>query len=88
MNVRLTRHAIDQAVDRGIAIDEILGTVRNPDSVATVDVGRMAMMKRYHDTQRQSDFLLRVIVEQTPEELVVVTAIKTSRVGRYLKGLN
>ncbi len=88
MNIRITLHAISQARDRGISLDLIDKTVRDPEAVSTIDLGRIAMMRRYHDTELQKEMVLRVIVEQTPEELVVLTAFKTSRIGRYLKGLN
>jgi hypothetical protein len=30
--------------------------------------------------------LLRVVVEETPQELVVITVYKTSQISRYMKG--
>ena len=42
-------------------------------------------MRRYHDTVLDQEMLLRVIIEETDSELIVVTAYKTSQIGRYLK---
>ena len=42
-------------------------------------------MRRYFDTQLQQQMLLCLIVEETPDELVVVTVYRTSQIARYLK---
>lgn len=43
-------------------------------------------MRRYFDQIIQREMLLRVIVEQTVGETVVVTVYKTSRIDRYTRG--
>jgi hypothetical protein len=43
--------------------------------------------RRYYDQLLQQDMLLRVIVEKTKPDIVVVTVYKTSQISRYLKGL-
>ena len=43
-------------------------------------------MRRYFDTNLQQEMLLRIILEETTEEIVVVTIYKTSQIDRYLKG--
>ena len=47
---------------------------------------RTVVMRRYFDVRLGREMLLRVVVEETPEERVVVTAYKTSRIAKYLKG--
>jgi len=44
-------------------------------------------MGRYHDAVLGQEMLMRVVVEDAPEEMVVVTVYKTSQIQRYLKGL-
>jgi hypothetical protein len=44
-------------------------------------------MRRYHDRILDQEMLLRIVVEDAPDETVVVTVYKTSQVHRYLKGL-
>jgi hypothetical protein len=43
-------------------------------------------MRRYFDDTLSRQMLLRVVIEETASELVVVTAYKTSQVEKYLKG--
>ncbi len=44
-------------------------------------------MRRYFDGTLQQEMLLRMIVVESAEEVVVVTVYKTSQIGKYLKGL-
>lgn len=43
-------------------------------------------MRRYFDTLLQQDMLLRIVVEETVDELVVITVHKASRSARYRRG--
>jgi len=45
-------------------------------------------MRRYFDAILQQEMLLRVVVEDTENELVVITLYKTSQIDRYLRGLD
>ncbi len=42
-------------------------------------------MRRYHDTDLGQIMLLRIVIEETAEERVVVTIYKTSRIANYLR---
>ncbi len=42
-------------------------------------------MRRYSDEVLGHEMLLRIVVEETSSEMVVVTAQKTSRFKKYLK---
>src|SRR5262249_61705740 len=42
-------------------------------------------MRRYFDSILQQEMLLRVIIEETIGELVVVSVYKTSQINRYLR---
>jgi hypothetical protein len=44
-------------------------------------------MRRYFDHVLGHEMLLRVIVQDTEEETVVVTVYKTSQIEKYVKGL-
>ena len=44
-------------------------------------------MRRYFDMVLQREMLLRIIVEETEDEIVVVTIYKTSQIDKYVKGL-
>ena len=44
-------------------------------------------MRRYFDQVLQQQMLLRVVVEDTADETVVITVYKTSQINRYLRGV-
>ncbi len=44
-------------------------------------------MRRYRDARTGKAMLVRVVVEETADEIVVVTVTRTSQVARYLRGL-
>ena len=83
--VRWSQHALKNLGDREIQRDEVDRTLAAPDLVAPGQPGRTVLMRRYFDQIVQQEMLLRVIVEQTAEETVIVTIYKTSRIERYMK---
>ena len=85
--VRWTDHALDNLGDREIARPEADRALREPEAVAPGDAGRQVLMRRYSDEVLGQEMLLRIVVEETSSERVVVTAYKTSRFKKYLKGL-
>jgi hypothetical protein len=44
-------------------------------------------MRRYQDAATGRQALMRVVVDDTADELVIVTVYKASRFKRYLRGL-
>ncbi len=83
--VRFSPHALTNLIDREIDRAEVERTLAEPDQVEPGHAGRKVYMRRYHDAVLDADMLLRVIVEETEAEIVVVTVYKTSRMNRYLK---
>ena len=57
----------------------------NPELVVSDEPGREILMRRYFDGVLQREMLLRVVVEHTETETVVVTVYKTSQMERYMK---
>jgi hypothetical protein len=47
---------------------------------------RLVLMRRYFDQILQQEMLLRMVVEETATERVVITVYKTSQIAKYLKG--
>jgi hypothetical protein len=45
----------------------------------------VVLMRQYFDDRLGRQMLLRVVVEETPGERVVVTTYKTSQIAKYLK---
>lgn len=47
---------------------------------------RRVLMRRYMDPMLGREMLLRVVIEETMAETVIVTVHKTSRIAKHLKG--
>lgn len=58
-----------------------------PEAVAPSQPPRLVFMRRYHDRGLQQEMLLRIVVEETTTETVVITLYKASQFDKYLKGL-
>jgi len=84
--VRWTDHALGNLASREIDRQEADGTLAHPESVVPGQPPRQVFMRRYFDKALQQEMLLRIVVEETMSEKVVVTAYKTSRIEKYLKG--
>lgn len=78
--------ALQSLVDREIAREEADRTIDTPKLVAPGQPPRQIFMRRYWDAVLQRDMLLRVVVEETEDERVVITVYKTSQIGKYLEG--
>ncbi|MDP9354743.1 MAG: hypothetical protein M3R02_05575 [Chloroflexota bacterium] len=78
---------MDALVDRDIDRQEAERTLAGPEFVVPDDPSREVVMRRYLDRSLGREMLLRIVVEDTQFERVVVTLYKTSRLDKYLKGL-
>jgi hypothetical protein len=85
--LRWTRHASQNLADREIDRDEVDKTLVGPELAVPDLPGRRILMRRYFDRTLQQPMLLRVVVEDTASETVVITVYKTSQISRYLRGV-
>jgi len=85
--VRWSPHAIDNLADREIDREAAEKTLANPEFVVPGQLPRLVLMRRYFDQVLQQEMLLRMIVEDTSTERIVITVYKTSQIAKYLKGL-
>lgn len=85
--VRWTQHALQNMADREIDHAIADAMLAHAEFDIPDPPGRRILMGRYDDLVLQSEMLLRLVVEEAADELVVVTVYKTSQVQRYLKGL-
>lgn len=85
--IRWTLHVRDNLRDREIAPETAEAVLAKPEFEVLADAPRRARMGRFWDPTLKQEMLLRIIVEETELELVVVTVYKTSRMDHYLKGL-
>ena len=84
--IRWTTHALRNLADREIPRDEAERTLALPELIAPGQPGRRVLMRRYLDSVLRQHMLLRIIIEETQEEVIVVTLYKTSQIDRYLRG--
>ena len=79
---RYSRHAEEELLRRGIS-REIADTVlRNPEQIVAERVPRRAYQSRV-DFGGGRFFLVRLIVDDTANPAVVVTAYRTSKIDKY-----
>ena len=74
-------------LDREIERTEVDKTLVQPEFIVPGQFPRHVYMRRYFDSMLQQEMLLRVIIEETIAEIVVVSVYKTSQIERYLRGL-
>jgi len=84
--IRWTHHALQSLAEREIAREVADKTLDAPDLIAPGPPPREIYMRRYRDAVLQRDMLLRMIVEETATERVVITAYRTSQIEKYLEG--
>ena len=80
--VILSEHAIDQAVRRNIAESVILEVVKQPAQVIVLGRRRQVRQSRIVSAEGR-EHLVRVIVEVSGRDIVVVTVYRTSKISRY-----
>ena len=85
--VRWTVHAQQSLTAREISRTETDKTLAQPEYALPDLPGRRVLMRRYFDQVLQQQMLLRVVVEDTADETVVITVYKTSQINRYLRGV-
>ena len=85
--VRWSLHAGEWLYRRGVDGEEARLAVIAPEFVVRADWGRQVHMRRSVDSSRGKTMLVRVILEETATELVVITVYHTSKVDKYLRGL-
>lgn len=84
--VRWSAHALKNLTDREIPREEAERTLTEPEMVLPARPPRRFLMRRYFDLRFQQQMLLRLLVEETPSEDVVITVYITSKIDKYMKG--
>jgi uncharacterized protein DUF4258 len=79
-------HARKKAAKREVPETEVERTIARPDSIVPGQLRRRIFMRRYFDAILETEMLLRVVVEETETELIVVTLYKTSKFAKYEGG--
>jgi hypothetical protein len=84
--LRWTRHAVKNLTDREIDRTEAEKTLAESELISPGQPPRQVLMRRYFDRVLQQEMLLRIVIEDTPSERIVVTVYKTAQLSKYLKG--
>lgn len=79
MKIKFIEHALERIKERGITKDEVIDAISEPDYVGKGYGGREVAQKLTDGK------LLRVIYEKHGDEIIVITAYKTSKVEKYLR---
>jgi hypothetical protein len=79
----LTDHARWELKRRGITEEELAGVLRNPGQAIVGGAHRMIYQSRILLPDREKEMLLRVIVDREQLPHRVVTAYRTSKIGKY-----
>jgi hypothetical protein len=82
MNARLSRHAQDEMVRRGIPQHMVDDVLANPQQVIDMPDGKKAYQSQL-DFGGGRIFLLRVIVAVDVDPNLVVTVYRTSKIAKY-----
>lgn len=85
--LRWSAHALTKLAGREIERTEADRTLAEPEFIVPGQPPRRVFMRRYFDALLQQEMLLRIVIEETADEIVVVTVHKTSQIERYLRGL-
>jgi hypothetical protein len=83
--LRWTSHALAALVDRDIDQAEVERTIAAPELSVVDPPWRVVLMRRHFDVQLGRQMLLRVVLEETPDDRVVITLYKTSQIAKYLE---
>ena len=79
----VTRHAEEEIRRRGLDENLVRTIVATPDQVLPVRPGRMIHQSRVAMPPHDRVYLVRIVVDVKPDELEVVTAYRTSKIGKY-----
>jgi hypothetical protein len=57
----------------------------DPEAVSPASSSWQFFMRRHFDDRFQREMLVRALVEETPEDRVVITVYITSKIGKYMR---
>ncbi len=83
--IRWTNHAKIKARQRNILDDIVIEVIKDPEHITPGHPPRSIYSRRYFDKQLQSEMLLRIIVEETDTEIIIISVYKTSKFAKYIK---
>ncbi|MFQ5979582.1 MAG: DUF4258 domain-containing protein [Candidatus Heimdallarchaeota archaeon] len=85
MKILFLPHALERLKTRRISQELVQTVLRNPDGSFENEIGFVAH-KILIDRATSKQYLLRVFYKMRNEEIEVISAYKTSRISKYLRG--
>jgi hypothetical protein len=82
-DIRITDHARQQALLRGLDIAAVLLVAQRPEQVLPLTPGREVRQSRVLLPGARRVYLVRVVVDTTQLPAAVITAYRTSRLAKY-----
>lgn len=79
MRYRLTTHARDQMIERGVSASELDAVVQSPEQIVPGKRGKNIYQSRI----RGGYLLLRLVMSDNSDPGVIITIYLTSQVSRY-----
>ena len=83
MDVIINEHARFEIQRRAIEETDIITLINKPQQRISSIRGRIVLQSKYFDKTERKEMLLRVIGKESPEGFIVITAYKTSKIGKY-----
>ena len=84
MRIQFSDHALERIRSPNLTTDQIKEAIANPDEKLSNRFGRIAHKILNDDSQEKS--LLRVFYEENEDEILIISAYKTSKIEKYWKG--
>jgi len=83
VEIVLPKHIKLQIKERNISENLVKETLANPDQLIEGTKGRKIAQKRYFDSLKNKEYLIRVIFKEEKSSRTGVTAYKTSKIKKY-----
>ncbi len=78
----ISKHATDQARERGIALESIFLVLNQPDKIIDDEIGQVIYQKKIKSTY-EMDVLIRVFVNKLKNPFLVKTVYLTTKINKY-----
>ena len=83
VKITVTEHARRQAEKRGIPEQTLVSVVTEPQQTIRLRSDREVRQSRTRLGDDPMEYLVRVIVDRLPDEIRIITAYRTSKIGKY-----
>ena len=83
MKVVFSEHAVFEMKRRGIEKESAKEVALRPQQKIPSRNNKIILQSKYLDSMQNKEMLLRVIGKRTEQELLIITAYKTSRIEKY-----